>query len=119
VLGARSRAAIARRVTFVDLEAARVRTFEDSSPAPDGNGTLSVTADRRMSEDNVIHAVNTDGLGGAGQFLFDRDGVASTSGFFRIVPPSNVDPDYDCIRVEPTRIRLGKYDSASDSCLAK
>lgn len=117
VTGARSRAVITKRTAFVQLGTARVRTFEDTDPAPDGNGLLSVGADRLLADDNVTHAVDTGGLGGVTAFSFDPDGVASLEGFFRVV--QSVNADYDCVRVERTRIRVGKYDPTANACLAK
>jgi len=117
VVGARSRAVITRRAAFVEFAANRVRTFEDTAPAPDGDGALDAGADRRLAEDNVTHTVDTTGLGGTTLLTFDLDGVADGDGFFRLV--STVNPEYDCVRVEPTRIRVGKYDPTADACNAK
>lgn len=117
IAGARSRAVITKRCAFVELTANRVRTFEDTHPGPNGNGVCAPGSDRLLAEDNVSHAVDTAGLGGAGSITFDPDGVTASNGFFRLL--SAVNSEYDCVRVEPTRIRMGKYDPNTDACNAK
>lgn len=119
ITGARSRAVITKRSAFVDFSAGanRVRTFEDTDPAPNGNGALSAAADHLLANNALTHSVDRAGLGGATTITFDPDGVTTANGFFRLLSPVNA--DYDCVRVEPTRIRLGKYDSTADACNAK
>ena len=42
-------------------------------------------------------------------FNFNRNGIASVTGFIRTFFRSTVQPDYDCITVRPTRIKMGQY----------
>ena len=109
LMDARARAMQKKRVSFVDLAANRYRTFEDSNPAPDGDGALT-GADTLISNTETHYAIDQALTGGVTQFQFNREGLASVTGRIRLV--SSQSPDYDCITIATTRIRLGRFNGA-------
>ncbi len=111
LMDARGRATQRNRVSFAQINANDYRTYEDTSPAPDGDGSLQTGNDTIVASTTVRHGISTDNLvGGAGfTFRFDRNGIASVTGTGTILLASQVQPDYDCITVKPTRIKMGQY----------
>ena len=107
---ARARAMRKKRVHFVTLQANRYQTFEDSDPAPDGDEALT-GADRLVANTDTTYAVTPTLAGGVTQFRFDKEGLASATGSIRLV--STLSPDYDCITIAATRIRIGRYNSGT------
>lgn len=107
---ARARAMQKKRVTFVDLAAKQYRTFEDTNTAPDGNGTLETAADTRVAIVSTNYTITPSLTGGVTQFAFDREGLASATGTIRLA--STLSPDYDCITIQTTRLRIGRYNGA-------
>ena len=55
----------------------------------------------------VRHAISTVLAGGDPNFEFNRNGIANDNGTIRFV--STAQPDYDCITINPTRIKMGQY----------
>ncbi len=113
---ARARAMQKKRMTFVELavlSSNRYRTFEDSNTPPDGNGTLETAGDTRVVDTTTAYSINPAGT----TFSFDREGLSSFSGTIRLI--STISPDYDCITIQPTRIRIGRYDGATSTCQEK
>lgn len=108
---ARARAMQKKRITFVTLAANRYRTFEDTNTAPDGNGALDLAADTGVTDTTTAYTITPALTGGVTQFSFDREGLASAAGTIRLV--SAMAPDYDCITIQPTRIRIGRFDGAT------
>lgn len=113
IIDARSKAMQRSRGTFVVLGTSSYSTFEDTSPAPDGNMLLEA-ADRRMASGTSLYAYVTEPAG-VTQFRFDRSGFSSFTGFIRL--DSTLSPDVDCISIGPTRVKLGRYDRATNSCI--
>jgi hypothetical protein len=81
-------------------------TYEDTSPAPDGNGILEST-DAVAASATVRYTINPGGLS---NFRFNRNGIASATGTIFHV---DTQADYDCITVRETRIKMGKWNGAS------
>jgi len=109
LMNARGRALQRNRVSFVRFTALGYRTYEDTSPAPDGNGTLDNTADTLITSVTVRHAINT--TGGVDSFTFRRDGTATATGHISF--SSTARPDYDCVGIGTTRLSLGKQDGTN------
>ena len=106
LMDARGRAMQRNRMFFVRISATGYATYEDTYTAPDGNGVWDNTSDTRVANVTGTHAITTDG--GANAFEFNRNGIASvTLGNIRF--SSTAIPDYDCITVRPTRIKMGQY----------
>ncbi len=123
LMDVRGRAMQRNRMHFVRIAADGLgyETYDDTSdgtnPAPDGNGSWNST-DTLVVSATVSHAINTGNLpGGTLNFGFNRNGIASVTGFVRF--SSTAQPDYDCITVNPTRIKMGQYDATGNTCVEK
>lgn len=108
---ARARALQKKRMTFVDLTTRQYRTFEDTNTAPDGNGVYEQAADTRVASMttsyDIVPTLNPAGT----SFAFDREGLATATGMIRL--DSTLSPDYDCITIQATRLRIGRYDGGT------
>lgn len=112
LMDARGRAMQRNRAAFfrVGAGATSYQTYEDTSPAPDGDGALT-TADTQIAGKTVTHAI--DNTGGVPIIDFNKNGIASSSGTIPIRLISTAQPDYDCITVQATRIKMGKWNGAT------
>lgn len=110
LMDVRGRAMQRTRMSFVQINANNYQTYEDTSPAPDGDGALQ-SADTLVVNTTVRHGISTDNLVGGANFTFrfNRNGIASVTGTGTIHLASQVQSDYDCITVKPTRIKMGQY----------
>jgi prepilin-type N-terminal cleavage/methylation domain-containing protein len=119
LMDARGRAMQRNRASFVVIDAAgsSYRTYEDTSPAPDGNGTLDNTADTRITTVTLQFPITASLSGGATDFAFRRNGTASATGHVRF--SSTARPDYDCVGVGTTRLHMGQYNSGTGTCVEK
>jgi len=109
ITDARARAMQKKRMTFVELAVLatnRYRTFEDTNTAPDGNGTLEAAADTGVADTTTAYTITPAAM----TFSFSREGLASFTGTIQLV--STLSPDYDCITIQPTRIRIGRFNGA-------
>jgi prepilin-type N-terminal cleavage/methylation domain-containing protein len=105
MMDARGRAMQRNRWFFIQSTPTGYMTYEDR-PLPDGDGVFDNTADALVTSVTVRHAINTN-LSGGGSFGFNRNGIANDNG--TIFFASNAHPDYDCITINPTRIKMGQY----------
>lgn len=105
LMGARARALQQSRAAFVTLDGPGrlYRSYLDTSPAPDGNGTLETASDRRITEGNTAYPFTPFGT----TVRFGRDGIAQDTGTIRIDSP--IAADYDCITIQTTRIKMGRF----------
>jgi prepilin-type N-terminal cleavage/methylation domain-containing protein len=115
LMEARGRAVQRYRVHFVRLSGNGYATYEDTFTAPDGNGIWDSASDNMVARAATQHAIVAALTGGVSEFEFDRNGIASVSGSIRFSSTAN--PDYDCITILPTRIKMGQY--AGGSCVEK
>lgn len=104
LMDARGRAMQRNRIFFVRLSGAGYATYEDTNTPPDGNGIWDNAADTKVADVTASHAIITVLPGG---FEFNRNGIASVTGNLRFSSTAN--PDYDCITIGPTRIKMGQY----------
>ena len=112
LMDARGRAMQRNRISFVQIGNNGYRTVEDSNPAPDGDTNLTA-GDTQVANVTVDHQITT--TGGLSDFRFNRNGIASvTTGFIRL--SSTAQPDYDCITITATRIKMGQYDATGNTC---
>jgi prepilin-type N-terminal cleavage/methylation domain-containing protein len=109
LMDARGRAMQRNRMFFVRFSGSGYgyATYEDSSPLPDGNGIFDNTADALVTNVAVRHLIAPVLAGGVSNFGFNRNGIANDNGVIRFV--STAHPDYDCITIRPTRIKMGQY----------
>jgi len=108
LMDARGRAMQRNRAFFVKITANEYKTYEDTNPAPDGDGTLTGN-DTLVAGVTGKHAITPSG--GLSDFRFNRNGIASATGSIRF--SSTAQPDYDCITVRETRIKMGKWNVAT------
>jgi prepilin-type N-terminal cleavage/methylation domain-containing protein len=104
------------RSHFVVMETDKYTTYEDTDPAPDGNGTLSTTDDTKLAE-RYNEEYNDFAWNGGDSIEFTSRGLSISNKTICIF--SDDVPDYDCVVISPTRINLGKLDkqpSEGGSC---
>ena len=124
MMEARTRSIARGRTHFVRVAAANCQVVEDTSPAPNGNGTLESGDEAVASEDL---AVDHGFRAGASFRLFmdgsadntltiNRDGTMDAAGNSYLRLETNMDADRDCIDISGTRLRLGKYNASTQVC---
>jgi prepilin-type N-terminal cleavage/methylation domain-containing protein len=109
LMDARGRAMQRNRSFFVQINANDYKTYEDTFPAPDGDGLLDNTTDTLVAGVTVKHTITP--TAGLSDFRFNRNGIASATGTIRL--SSTVLPDYDCITVNATRIKMGQINAGT------
>jgi len=112
LMDARGRAMQRNRAFFVQINANGYTTYEDTSPSPDGNGVFDIAADTLVANVTIRRTINNGGLS---NFRFNRNGIASATGTIWLT--STAQPDYDCITVQATRIKMGQYNAGT--CVEK
>ena len=113
LMDARGRAMQRDRVFFVQINDNDYRTYEDTSPPPDGDGVYQ-PADSLAANVKVSHSIVTGNIAVPLGFFFNRNGIASVTGFIRF--SSTTKPDYDCIWIRATRIKMGQYNATGNTC---
>jgi len=100
---------------FVTGVANAYTVYDDTNPAPDGNGNLEIASDLLLPTypKAVEYVINWTVPGN--QINFDRRGMMGPTGGVHLT--STVDADYDCLAVSETRINMGKWNGAS--CVEK
>jgi prepilin-type N-terminal cleavage/methylation domain-containing protein len=120
LMDARARAMQRNRVFFVRVTGNGYSTYEDAftNSAPDGDGIFTDGVETLVANETVTHPINTDNIAGVPLiFNFNRNGIASVTGFIRY--ESNVQPDYDCITMKATRIKMGQHNKGTNDCVEK
>jgi len=116
LMDARGRSMQRNRASFVQINGNDYQTYEDTSPAPDGDGLLQNT-DTLITSAKVAHAIAAGNIAVPLSFNFNRNGIASVTGFIRF--SSTARPDYDCIWIRATRIKMGQYNATGNTCAEK
>lgn len=121
---ARARAMEKNRIHFFIPSSASYTIYEDdsdgSAKVPDGDGNLQTGSgagsDTQLTgfPKTVQYALTWDRTGNV---KFDRTGLVSPSGTISVPHDSSMNPDYDCIVLDQTRINMGQLNGAN--CLAK
>ncbi len=126
LMDARGRAMLQNRTHFVGLTPGatpRYLVYADSNPAPDGNGLMD--ANDTLVRNVAVRYPVTVTPAGTVMLKFTRDGVLVTNtGFAPGVPvnirlTSPVAADYDCINLGPTRVKMGRFDEATNACIER
>ncbi len=102
------------RTHFVVLSSFGYIGYDDNSPAPDGDGTLTVGSDTVVMASNRMLNLGTQktkdfysiAWNGTNPISFNSRGICTTPGTICVY--STVQPLYDCVSIAATRIRLGK-----------
>jgi prepilin-type N-terminal cleavage/methylation domain-containing protein len=117
------------RTHYVTLAASCYTAYDDNSPAPDGDGTLTVGSDTvALTSNGALNLNTTKSQGflpitwsGADTLSFNSRGICTTP--TTICLYSTVQPLYDCIKISSTRILLGKLITqgvcSANNCQAK
>lgn len=117
LMNARMRAMQRNRLHFVALTATGYTIYEDTNPAPDGDGTLNIATDTRIAQRSIDTRYPIVWTTNATIALTTR-GIVNDMGTIRVNPvDATLDPEYNCIVVFTTRINIGKWDGAD--CDAK
>jgi prepilin-type N-terminal cleavage/methylation domain-containing protein len=124
LMNARARALQRNRMHFVSLTAASYTIYEDTVPAPDGDGNLDTATDIQVVAKNFepSHPLTWNG---AARIDFTQRGFSNVEE--TICSNTDFDSDYDCIIISNSRINLGKLNTsipaggacASANCVAK
>jgi prepilin-type N-terminal cleavage/methylation domain-containing protein len=114
LMDARGRAMQRNRVFHVQITNNGYKTFEDTNPAPDGDSNLT-GSDTQVADVTVKRTITP--TAGLSDFRFNRNGIASATGTIRL--SSTALPDYDCITVRETRIKMGQYNATGNTCVEK
>ncbi|HEY5996638.1 MAG TPA: GspH/FimT family pseudopilin [Candidatus Deferrimicrobiaceae bacterium] len=115
IIDARAKAMQRGRATFVVLRANGYSTYEDTDPAPDGDLALNEGPDRLIVAHTLTYPVEWN-LAGGNVVRFDRNGFASIpNGTIHL--HTTMTPDVDCIAIGTTRVKLGRYVDATDTCI--
>lgn len=112
LMQARAQAMQHKRVHCVDLSAYKYTLWEDTDPAPDGDGACTAS-DMKLVEENTEHKII---YGGTLQYVFSDEGVLATSGVVRLEDPEAgqvTDADFDCLVLDSTRVSLGAWDGTN------
>ena len=126
LMDARGRAMLQNRAHFVGLTPGatpRYLVYDDTSPAPDGNGLMDVN-DTLVRNVAVRYPVTVNPAGTA-MLKFTRDGMLVTNTGFNpgvqvyIRLTSPVAADYDCINLGPTRVKMGRFNEATNACVER
>jgi prepilin-type N-terminal cleavage/methylation domain-containing protein len=127
LMNARVRAMQRNRTHFVVLSATQYTIFEDTSPAPDGDGSLTIGADAMFQQKNLIPKFPVTTLPNANQWIaasplqfngrgiVPTDVVAGIPGVVRISMATS--GAIDCLVVSEIKITLGKWNGAT--CVGK
>ena len=115
LMQARIQAMERKRNFFVALAATTYAVYEDTNPAPDGNGTLEVAADTQRINKTFETGKPITWNGGA-TVEFTTRGLSSTQK--TLCSNSLIDADYNCIIISQARINLGKLTDPGGACNA-
>lgn len=117
LMDVRGRAMQRNRFYHVAFTTNGYATFEDASPAPEGDSNPANGANHPVVNVTVKHSITTvrDGGGAMDNVTFNRNGIPDVTGHLRFA--SSAKPDYDCITIRATRIKMGKMNGAT--CVEK
>lgn len=130
LMNARVRAMSRSRVHFVTLTTTSYTVFEDTNPAPDGNGTLETagTPDTQilLKPLDTRYPVTWSDIADT-EIEFTGRGLSNDNK--TICSNTDADADYNCIIISASRINLGKLTTKipapyngvcdADNCVAK
>lgn len=107
IMNARARAMQRNRTHFVTLTATSYTVYDDTDPAPDGNGVLAVGSDTQTLN-KTLHIADSI-TWSAGTLEFTPRGLANSGS--TICSNTDADADYNCMIISESRINLGKLNT--------
>jgi prepilin-type N-terminal cleavage/methylation domain-containing protein len=130
MMNARANAMQKNRAYFMDLPSSNQQQYaiyEDDYDATyntiSGDGILQIGSDPNTSDNLVVqktlkHTIVPALAGGVRRFYFNKNGESSLSdanpNTIRI--STTASPDYDCITLSQTRIKMGKWNGTTSTC---
>lgn len=102
------------RSVFFLTSATSYSFYEDSDPSPFGDGILKPGMDSVIQPERTLKYPVT--FTGGGLITFDSRGLAKNN--MTICAISDVNPNYNCIKVSSTRIALGRMKNQQGPCNA-
>ena len=117
MMDARAKAMQRNRDFFLTGDSSSYTVFEDTNPAPDGNETFEAGSDTQQPNfpKEVKYELDWTGIGNV--ITINKKGLISPEGELYLT--TTVDADYDCIELLTTRINLGKWIDATNTCDTK
>jgi prepilin-type N-terminal cleavage/methylation domain-containing protein len=103
------------RMHFVVLETDQYTVYEDRDPEPDGDGNLDPAQDFEALVEELPFEKEID-WNGDNQIDFTARGLSNDNK--TICMFSGYEPDYDCIVISATRIKMGKIEDQGGACNA-
>jgi prepilin-type N-terminal cleavage/methylation domain-containing protein len=109
IIDARVRALTMRREHFIIFETTGYTIYEDTFPAPDGDAMLQKDQDTLIKQKTLEeYKLKNAGVSRLPiTFNIDTRGLIYPQRDIRIVHEQN--PDYDCIAITQSRIRMAKF----------
>jgi prepilin-type N-terminal cleavage/methylation domain-containing protein len=115
LMDARLNARQKNREHYVVLATDQYTVYEDDDPPPDGDRNLDPDNDTEVRNEELPYGREID-WNGDDQIDFTTRGLSNDNK--TICMFSDVEPDYDCIVIFVTRIKMGKIDNQGDACEA-
>ena len=125
LMNARVSAMQRNRTYFAVMAPTQYTIYEDTSPAPDGNGSLETADDTQVLRKDLNSKFSlTIPVVAADSINFNSKGFASASpgdlgDEQTIRVSSSYDSAYDCIVIYQTMLRMGAWNGASAKCVVQ
>lgn len=116
LMNARARAMQRNRMHFIDIAATQYTIYEDTNPAPDGDGTPDPATDTEVSQTDLEPRYPVTSANARTEF--DNNGLADNDNTICSNAATDPDADYDCINISATRINMGKLAVYGGACNA-
>ncbi len=109
LMNVRARAIQKDRMHFIDLTAGQYNIYEDTNPAPNGDGISNPMIDTRVSQIDLDprYPITWSNPGDT-RIAFDINGLSSDDKTICSNTATISNADYDCIDISSTRIKMGK-----------
>lgn len=106
------------RSYFVSWSTIRYTIYEDTNPAPDGNGNLETASDRQVMQKNLNANYPIVWTTNGSPTSFTPRGFIS--GIRTVRVPNSSGSDYDCVVISRSRINSGLWTTADGGdCVTK
>jgi prepilin-type N-terminal cleavage/methylation domain-containing protein len=112
LMDARTKAMTRNRMYFVVLNAGNYQEYADTNDNNVPNAGAGDNPEPEFTNPKPLEYSS----GWTGTIAFDTRGLASTAATIVLNIPADTDPDYDCIHVYQSRIRIGKYNGTTSTC---
>lgn len=106
LMEAKAKAMSKSRVHFITLATGQYVVYEDTDPAPDGNGVLTTASDTSRLTKSLDARYPITWIGATATLEFNTRGIAAVEK--TICSNTTADSDYNCIVISDSRINLGQ-----------